>query len=158
MEFKRKYAWPPVILFEAIYASAMVHQFGVRSGGWKGAFEKWDRLFYKDGPTTAGRRDVEPQRRHVEENKMTQSGKREKRHDEHSVGIPPAFFRECGILTTLLVKKDRGKGVGKMKRTRSVMVHSELGRRVLCSCRWTTATSDDSQVCFTNQVYFYLID
>ena len=101
MEFKRKYAWPPVILFEAIYASAKVYQFGVRSGGWKGAFEKWDRLFYKDGPTTAGRRDVEPQRRHVEENKMTQSGKREKRHDDHSVGIPPQLSSENVVFLLL---------------------------------------------------------
>ncbi len=83
-----------------------MHQFGVRSGGWIDALKKWDGLFYKDGPMTTGRRDVEHQRRRAEENRMMlteQSGKREKRHDDYSVGIVPSFFRACGILTGVLL-------------------------------------------------------
>jgi hypothetical protein len=46
--------WPPAGLFDAVYASAVVHHFGVAVAD---ILEKWGDVFYPGGPTKAAHAD-----------------------------------------------------------------------------------------------------
>ena len=47
--------WPPAILFDGIYAGAVVHHFGTQALGDK-VIEKWKTVYYPDGNMTVAER------------------------------------------------------------------------------------------------------
>src|SRR6266481_6433864 len=51
--------WPPTVLFDAVYASAVLHHFGFAP---MHIYEKWMGVFYPGGPTKAV--DTDDKRRH----------------------------------------------------------------------------------------------
>ena len=72
--------WPPAVLFDAVYAGAVVHHFGF---GLAVILEKWGDVFYPVGPTKAAHAD--DKRRRDQEQRYERRGRRRGRHD----GINP---------------------------------------------------------------------
>jgi len=76
--------WPPAALFDAVYASTVVHHFGVALGV---ILEKWGDVFYPGGPTKPAYAD--DRRRHGQadgdrESSTKQKIAREQHHERHT--------------------------------------------------------------------------
>jgi hypothetical protein len=75
--------WPPAVLFDAVYAGAVVHHFGF---GLAVILEKWGDVFYPVGPTKAAHAD--DKRRRDQEQRYKRHNRRRSRHnaiDPHDV-------------------------------------------------------------------------
>ena len=68
--------WPPTVLFDAVYASAVLHHFGFAP---MHIYEKWRDVFYPGGPTKAAQAD--DKRRQYQANTEVQNEARQLRRD-----------------------------------------------------------------------------
>jgi len=83
--------WPPAVLFDAVYASAVLHRFGFAAAD---ISEKWGDMFYPGGPTNAAdrrRRDQRDQADADKENSSRKISARQQRYERRDGrrGIDP---------------------------------------------------------------------
>lgn len=78
--------WPPAMFFDAVYTSAVLHNFGPET---KGILVKWGDVFYPNGPMTAAQADAKrrcDQADAKNEKFKKQKEDRQRHFEEHNAG------------------------------------------------------------------------